>query len=459
MSKVLIFLIFVLSAVAVTGQEAQYPFPQNVTYPNGYMPTTLSTKDCENWYSRFKSSNFMQSCNGGYAPRTDNGTKVEAMGWAMILAAYMADKDLFDGLYTFYKSKIQRHGMMAWLTSCGGVSDAGSATDGDLDVAFSFCVAAWQWGDSYREEAIKIINTVEKLITKCGDDVSILYPGYGGHGGPYGGCNETDISYYTPAFFRVFAEFTENDAWEKLADDTYIVLNNAANDKTGLVPDWHTWQGGRAGSRNYSYGYDACRVPWRITLDYLWNGNEKAKEWCTTIAEWANGVGAGNLKGSYNTDGSGGGAWPAMSFVGGFAVSTMAHSQEVVDAFGKQIAGMNYDNYWYHAYLGNMYLLTMTGNMWRPGLTVSNKAPVKGLNRSESFSVKMGGKRKLILSGIRDGDVVRLTTLAGELVRHIPSIKGCTATLDVSSMRSGCYILSIADHSGKAREGRVVSIY
>ena len=446
-------------SVLISGVSAQeYPFPQNVTYPFGYMPTTFSTENYEKWYSGFMKGNFLQSCNGGVAPKTDNGTKVEAMGWAMILTAYMGDKENFDGLYAFYKSKIQSHGMMAWLTSCSGVSDGGSASDGDLDVAFSLCVAAWQWGDSYRQEAVKVIKTVKKLITQCGGSVSVLYPGYGG-GSPYGGCNETDISYYTPAFFRVFAEFTEDDAWEKLADDTYIVLNNGANDQTGLVPDWQTWEGGRT-SRNYSYAYDACRVPWRMTLDYLWNGNEEAEKWCKTIAGWAYGKGPANIGSTYNIDGSGGGGRAGMAFLGSYAVATMAYSQEAADAFGKQMAGMNYDNYWYNAYLGNMYMLALSGNMWRPGLTKNADGipAVKTALRS-LFTVKNITSRKLIVSGIRPGSVVIVTNLAGEQVQRHSSVSGNEVSVDIPSLKSGCYIVSVRDSGAKTPRSRVVSIY
>jgi endoglucanase len=439
----------------ISAQE--YPFPQNVTYPYGYMPATFSTEDYEEWYSGFMSGNFLQSCNGGVAPRTDNGTKVEAMGWAMILTAYMGDKENFDGLYAFYKSKIQSHGMMAWLTSCNGVSDGGSASDGDLDVAFSLCVAAWQWGDSYREEAIKVINTVEKLITQCGNGVSVLYPGFGG-GSPYGGCNETDISYYTPAFFRVFAEFTDNDAWEKLADDTYIVLNNGANDQTGLVPDWQTWEGGRC-SRNYSFAYDACRVPWRITLDYLWNGNEEAKKWCTTIAGWANEKGPANIGSTYNLDGSGGGGRAGMAFLGSHAVATMAHSQEAADAFGKQVAGTRYDNYWYNAYLGNMYMLTLSGNMWRPGLT-GTKRYANGNNAwKNAITLQNHRNGELVLSGIEKGYNVSLVTLDGKQALHLISGDEKYTSIDITSLKKGCYVLSVRNREGIGLKGRIVSIF
>ncbi len=440
---------------AVSAQE--YPFPQNIKYPYGYMPATFSTEKLENWYDRFKKDNKLQNCNGGIAPMTDNGTKVEAMGWIMIIAAYMGDKDLFDGLYTFYKSKIQSHGMMAWLTSCGGVSDAGSASDGDLDVAFAMVVASWQWGESYRKEAIDLITTVKKLITDC-NGTSVVVGGYGSDGrNPYGGCSKTDISYYTPAFFREFAKLTDDDDWERLADDTYIVLNNGANDRTGLVPDWQTWDGQPQGS----YKFDACRVPWRMALDYLWNGNEDAKEWCTTISGWAYGVGPKNIKDGYNLDGSASGSWHSMSFVGGFAVAAMCHSQEVSDAFGEEVARMSYDSYWYHSFLGNCYMLTMSGNMWRPdlekaagGIRSSVRTPPRSI-----FIKKSAHRRELVVSGTEAGYAVHLSTLDGKMVCRRRSGNGTTVSVDISSVKKGCYLLSVRNRKGIRQERRVVTLF
>lgn len=449
---------FILSMVILTfSQQPKYPFPQEVKYPYGYMPTTFSTKNFENWYSNFKKNNFWQSCNDGIAPRTDNGTKVEAMGWSMIIAAYMGDKETFDGLYKYYKSKIQGHGMMAWLTTCGGVTDAGSASDGDLDVAFSLVVASWQWGEEYKKEAIKVINTVRKLITNC-NGVAVLYGGYGSDGRtPYGGCSRTDISYYTPAFFREFAKLTGDTIWKKLADDTYIVLNNGAHPTTGLVPDWQTYDGRPDGN----YGYDACRVPWRITLDYLWNGNEEARKWCTKVASWAYKIGPANIKSNYNLDGSGGGGWPGMSYVGAFAVAAMAHSQEVADAFGKHIASMSFDSYWYHAYLGNCYMLTLSGNMWRPGLSgVRENENDKKRFQKNSLTIKILQTGELIFSNIEKNSKITLLSPDGKKIKGI-SLKEKDGSnshkLDLSSLKRGCYLVVVEAPS--FYESRVITIY
>lgn len=388
------------SAAAVAfGQEANYPFPQNVQYPHGHMPTAVSSTKMQTWFDAWKAK-YPKTCGDGIMPTADTETtaKVEGVGWAMITAAYMGDKELFDGIYQFYKNKCtsKAGGMMGWSVTCDGFEDEGSATDGDLDVGFSLIVASWQWGGDYLQEAREVIERCELLIKDC-DGVSVLAAGYSGSA--WGGCNETDISYYTPAFFRVFADVTGEEIWTKLADDTYILLERAAHPTTGLVPDWQYADGtpGSETGRETTYRYDACRTPWRLALDYLWNGNEQAREWCTKITDWAHGVGAGNIVDGYQLDGT-----PNqdatnhnMAFTGGLAVGSMCNSSEVANAFGEEIAGMT-DSYWYNEHLGNVYLLALTGNMW-------HKDIIDGASESNSLILSTVGQGTVI----RDPDAVR----------------------------------------------------
>jgi endo-1,4-beta-D-glucanase Y len=459
----LILLTFIAALLAGTVYGQSFKYPINIKYRFGFIPKTITTAALDRWYKNFKSNNLMPECNGGLRTISENKdeTLVESMGWAMIIAAYMGDRTNFDGLYKYYKSKIQGHGMMAWKTSCNGVNDAGSASDGDLDVAFSLVVATWQWGESYKSEATKAITTVKKLIVDC-SGTSVVAGGMSGNS-VYGGCQETDISYYSPAFFRCFADFTNDKAWTKLADDTYTVLNNGANKSTGLVPDWQTLSGGTAGSRKHAYSFDASRVPWRIALDYLWNGNEKAKTWCKTISGWANTIGPKNIKDGYNLDGSVTGTNHNMSFVGGFAVAAMCNSQEIADAFGSEVSKMNFDSFWYHGFLGNCYMLAMTGNMWQikdTGLAVKvSTCSDQYIESNGTVVVKTLKNHQIELSGVSEGNSVTLTTLQGQLAKKSAMSKKQQFLFDVSSLKSGCYILTINDELNKTNKRQIVSIY
>ena len=121
---------------------------------------------------------------------------------------------------------------------------------------------------------------------------------------------------------------------------TYTILNAAAHLEAGLVPDWQSVSGTPGGNSNRIayFRYDACRAPWSLALDYLWNGNPQSKEWCTKISNWANEVGAANIKDGYNLDGTTNSDGNHNSaFVAGFAVAAMCNSKAIADTFETEI--------------------------------------------------------------------------------------------------------------------------
>ncbi len=385
-----------------------HPFPQNIDYPYGYKPSTVYTSDATNSYNLIKNS-YIVDCNGTLRPTTDtyDQTKVEAMGFTMLLTAYHGDQNYFDKLFEFYKSKrtSTARNLMAWLVSCDGISDPNCATDGDIDVAFSLIVAYNQWGGNYLKEARYILNIIKNnLMISCGDTILALRPGIG-----WGGCELTDIQYYTPAFFRIFADVTGDTSWNQLADDSYRILNASANDLTGLVPDWQSVDGIPGGDvassskRETAYKYDACRVPWRMSLDYLWNGNTLAKEWCTKVTNWANGVGADNIRDGYKLDGTPDNqGYKNSAFIGGFTVGAMCNSQSIVNNFGSVFHSLN-DTYWFNLYTRGVYLFVATGNFWKPetSFVLDTNISVSSENDIDSITTD-GGTLQMVATVLPD---------------------------------------------------------
>jgi endo-1,4-beta-D-glucanase Y len=375
-NRVILAALFFLSVFYLFGQN--YTFPQNVDYPYGYQTSLISTSDIQNMYNKWKNK-YLKSCSGMYRVSTDttpyaNDTRSEGMGYGMILSAYFGEKNVFDGLLAFYKSKRRSEALnlMAWDVTCTGFNDYGSATDGDLDVAFALIVASVQWGGSYFSEANSILTILKSsYFATCGGNIYTLHPGYNsGTGGYWGGCNLTDISYYTPAYFKVFAELTGDSFWYDVKDDAYTILNNGTNSSTGLVRDWQSYSGGNppSGWTDY-YRYDACRVPWRMALDYIWNGNNSAQSWCSKISAFANGIGASSIVDGYELDGTEVGTNNNSPFVGGFAVGGMCYSQSMVNSFASRLLwldGWGYDNQYYNLSLRCLYALVLTGNFWDP---------------------------------------------------------------------------------------------
>lgn len=363
------FLLLAGIAGNLTGQNR--PFPQNVDYPFGYKPSTLTSSLAQSEYERWK-SRYLVTCDSVYRVATTETTRTlsEGTGYGMIITAYYGEKEYFDGLLAFYKRKRTANAryLMAWDVTCEGINDPNCATDGDLDVAYALLLAYNQWGGKYLDEAKSILSKfVSDFIVPCGDSLYVLRPGAG-----WGGCGLTDMSYYTPGYFRLFAAIHGNEIWNELAGDAYRILHAAAHPVTGLVPDWQSADGIPGGSdpnstwTNY-YRYDASRVPWRIGLDYLWNGDTLARDWCIKVSDWAAGIGPANLVDGYDLDGGVRGQYHNSTFVGGFMVGTMCNSQGLADAFGSELTGIT-DNQYFNLSVRCLYLLVATGNFWQPAM-------------------------------------------------------------------------------------------
>ena len=80
MIKTVKFLILIFCSIGlITAQER--PFPQNIKYPHGFIPTTLNSDWVKSEYERWKGS-ALATCSGDEIyVKTDNGGKVEAVGF------------------------------------------------------------------------------------------------------------------------------------------------------------------------------------------------------------------------------------------------------------------------------------------------------------------------------------------------------------------------------------------
>lgn len=245
-------------------------------------------------------------------------TVSEAHGYGMLITASMAEydenaKEYFDGMYRYFKAHPSDIGanLMSWQqcdngkelidgaeegAMTGGFCD--SATDGDMDIAYSLLMADKIWGSDgdidYYSEAVAVIDDIMKYDVNheywtltLGDWVSE--------------CDRTE-NYYSATrcsdfivqYLPVFAEVSGNDDWLKVYDTTYSIINSIVDEyKTGILPDFVI----RNADGKYipapadflesendgNYYYNSCRVPWRISMDYLINDNENALAFANAI--------------------------------------------------------------------------------------------------------------------------------------------------------------------------------
>ena len=168
----------------------------------------------------------------------------------------------------------------------------------------------------------------------------------------------------------MFTEFTGDGYWTRAADDAEALWLANRNPRTGLVANEIDVAGKTVSGEGY-VDYNGCRIPWRAVLDYLWYGDGTAKDVTDRLTDFASAVGIAKLVDGYNVDGSPtrDGKWPQLNaWVGGWATGAMAKDQATVDAFAADLRGIDVDNGGYYgASLRALYMLTLSGNFWRPG--------------------------------------------------------------------------------------------
>ncbi len=365
--------------LAVTTTNAggcvKFPFPQNLVYRFGTMPQQRNHRDAGKSYLTWKSTFVTADSACGFRRvlfDDMSSTTSEGIGYGMLLAVNFNDRPLFDDLWQYYKKFMNKRGLMEWhIGSNCEVLGWGAATDADEDVAFSLLLADRQWCSdgaiNYRQEAVLLINRIWEHEVEKG--TFVLKPG----DGDWGGSHVLNPSYFAPAYYRAFEAATGNAGWRKVIDKCYEILRNCAHPETGLVPDWCRADGSPAQGReqNFYYYWDAARTPWRIALDYLWYGNEEARQFCEKITRFASSIGAANIGNGYYLDGKPMRTDPTSVFIGPLGVAAMAAGPGF-QAFCNAAYRINVatalplENNYYNWSIRTLTLLTQTGNFNGP---------------------------------------------------------------------------------------------
>ena len=214
-------------------------------------------------------------------PSDGNDTVSEGIAYGMLLAVIASDQPVFDRLWNYYYARRNAQGLMNWrYAGCDATPLANNAaTDAELDAAMALIMASTRFAsEAYKAPAIELLNAIRQYeVEKCGE-LAILRPG-----DAWGGCAESgekalNPSYFAPGYYKAFAYFNPEKAgtWNQLADDTYTLFTTNQN-ADGYVTDWSGRQGERPASGNLAtYGWEACRNPWRVATDFAWTGEPRA---------------------------------------------------------------------------------------------------------------------------------------------------------------------------------------
>src|SRR5450631_8175 len=306
---------------------------------------------------------YVQDCpaNNSAVVKNGGGVVSEGIGYGMLLAANNNDQKLFDKLWKFYTDHLDKKGLMNWsMDACASPGDNGAnaASDGDLDAAMGLVIANKVWG-GYADAAKNLIGKIKDNETDtCPNGLVVLRPG-----DVWGGCSDNsnmgkvNPSYFSPCHYRAFATLDTGNAdfWLKLAADSYKLLAQYQDKMNGLVPEWGYYDGRTEGD----YGYNACRTPWRIAMDYMWYCTPDAKTFLQKVSSFVDGKG-----GVANTGYPAGESTTNSAFLGAFVDSGIAVSQAKIDSYVKDWMDAKLaDTPYFQATLRRLYLMVAGGKM------------------------------------------------------------------------------------------------
>ncbi len=254
-----LFIVLLSFDISSFAQQVSKPFPQHTIYFNGTIkPNHISQQQLDgltlNFYQQWKKRYIKPGCNPDeyyvWFERKGNKQCVsEGQGYGMMITALMAGADpaaksTYDGLFNYYKAHRNNHQyLMAWAQgkSCKNL-DPSSATDGDMDIAYSLLLANAQWGSNgginYLKEACNMIAAIMKYEINPKTFSVILSDAVEYDSKDYFDMRASD---FMPDHFKAFEKATHDDKWGKVITNNYRLfayMENRYSEDAGLIPDF-----------------------------------------------------------------------------------------------------------------------------------------------------------------------------------------------------------------------------
>ncbi len=415
---------------------ARRPFPQHVVYDAGILiPDHVGRMQLDDsvrsFYTAWKKHYLRKGCHEGeyYVWFEERGAKrcvSEGQGYGMLIVALMAGADgakgshtaagtetaagtqraagadtaaraIYDGLFRYCRAHPAAKDslLMAWAqqSDCRDL-DGGTATDGDMDIAYSLLLADAQWGSrgaiDYADEARRMTAVILKreinqknFSVLLGDEIEPDSKDY----------NDMRSSDFMPAHFRVFARASGNPAWDTVRERGYRLFRSMQDKYSpgaGLLPDFINHIA--TGAAHFSaiparphylesrydgcYYYNACRVPLRIGADLILNRDSRARLMLEKINRWIRSTtkeNPDNISAGYDLDGNDlpHHYFEALSFIMPFAISAMAGrgpgSQAWLNNLWDYIVHFRLRQFdYYDNSIKMIGLIMLSGNYWEP---------------------------------------------------------------------------------------------
>ena len=327
-------------------------------------------------YARWK-THFVRNNNQIVAPEQQNAITSEAMGYGMMIAAAMGDKTSFDAFHGYVRSQGgQGSGLMTWRN--GG---SGSASDGDIDIAYALLMAHLQWPGGGPNGAYNTASQQMAAAILSQDLVSNVI-----RGGSQFQTAPFNPSYFSPAAFRAFG----SSFMTPLTTNNNLVNANVSANTNGIPTDWANPSNGAPSGpgsaqvtseitdgENGAMGYDAARVPWRLGLGQCTGAGSSAALTAIVNAfaqKYDAGASIDMMKaGWYKTNGNPHPASKDMqgSYIGPMGVGAMATGNAAMRdrAFRAMLDVLesgDFNHTYFPSTVGLLTLLAMSGNFPTP---------------------------------------------------------------------------------------------
>lgn len=379
------------------------PFPQQVTHPGVVKPNHISQEELnesvKSYYNHWKMNylkNDLSSLPGGYYVKgeitgnpegfTPLGTS-EGQGYGMVITVLMAGYDsaaqsIYNGLFKTAKTfKSSRNpNLMGWIVTDDKKAFGyfPSATDGDLDIAYSLLLAHTQWGST---GAINYLKEAQQMITE-GIKKSIVTINNRLNLGDWDKNTtlNTRSSDWMMSHFRAFYEFTNDQIWLNIINNLYNIYKEFSakySPNTGLVSDFVVDSPPQPAPENFlneseytgAHYYNASRVPLRIVMDYAMYSEKRSKIISDQISTWIRNQtndNPSNIVDGYHLNGSVIGSYATAVFVSPFIAASITNSinQDWVNC-GWDWMKNKKESYYSDSY-NLLTMLFVSGNWWKP---------------------------------------------------------------------------------------------
>jgi endoglucanase len=407
-----------ISSFAV-GQVLKHPFPNHTRYVSGSVrPSLLSQAELDlsakKFYALWKKNYLKNDCSDPrqYYVLNDEGNVKssrsvicvsEGQGYGMQIVVLMAGFDkqaqsIYNGMFKFVAAHptTKSPDLMSWsiLKNCvtniehtGDEDENTSATDGDMDIALSLLMADAQWGSKgsvdYRREGMKRVRAILGFEINKRNHTVLL-----SDANNFGDDDYYDIrtSDFMPAHLKVFSKYLPDPEWKRVIDTMYAVFSSIQakySPQAGLLPDFIAYKAHKyvPAKPHYleskfdgDYYYNACRVPFRVAVDYLLFQDSRAQKLLIPLNNWIQDktqINADNICAGYYLNGQEipNHKYATPAFVCPFTIAAMVdkNKQKWVNDCWNTVNDFEIKDYQYFDNSIQMLsLIIISGNYWLP---------------------------------------------------------------------------------------------